>query len=68
MMNPWRFQFYLNEIKLSCPLIQVEFKHVGQSHNDVVDSLAKKEMDRPPLLFSLCSFLPTLFYNEFIPL
>ena len=35
----------------------MESKHVGQSANDLVDSLAKKEMDRRPLIVFSMQFL-----------
>ena len=40
--RPWRFQFYLNEIRALSSLIQVSFQHVGRSTNGFVDSLAKQ--------------------------
>lgn len=42
---PWRFQFYLNEIKVLVSSIQVEFQHVGSLTNNFADCLAKQGVD-----------------------
>lgn len=43
---PWRFQFYLNEIRVLTFSIQVKFQHVRRSANGFADSLAKQGVDR----------------------
>ena len=45
-MFPWKFQFYMNEIRALSPMIQVVLKHVGRSANGFADSLAKQGVDR----------------------
>ena len=43
---PWRFQFYLNEIRALASSIQVKFQHVGRLANGFADLLAKQGLDR----------------------
>ena len=43
---PWRFQFYLNEIRALASSIQVKFRHVGRSANGFANLLAKQGVDR----------------------
>lgn len=39
--DPWKFLFYLKEIKALSSLMQVPFVNVGQSANGMANSLAK---------------------------
>ena len=45
MKGPWKMQFLLNEINLLVASLQVSFQHVSRSANEMVDCLAKQEVD-----------------------
>ena len=44
--GPWRFQYYLNEIKALSSSIKVSFSHICRSANGMADSLAKQGVHR----------------------
>lgn len=44
--DPWKFLFYLNEMKALSSLMQVPFVNVGQSANGMANSLAKLGVER----------------------
>ena len=66
-MFPWKFQFYVNEIRAQSSPIQAVFHHVGRSANGFVDSLAKEGVDRSSDLVVFTSWF-CFWYTDFIPL
>ena len=48
--GPWRFQYYLNEIKALSSSIKVSFSHICRSADGMVNSLAKQGVHRVVLL------------------
>lgn len=59
----WKFHYLLNEIRSLSSLMQVNFKHIKHSANNLADSLAKKgtERDIPLLLCKVCWFFVAFF-------
>lgn len=53
--SPWRYHFYINEIRFLVSSLQIPFKHVGRSANIMEDALAKQGVDR-----SIPLVVPTL--------
>ena len=44
--GPWRFQYYVNEIKALSSSIKVYFFHIYWSANSMADTLAKQGVHR----------------------
>lgn len=70
----WRFQFYLNEIKVLVSSVQVEFQHVGSLTNNFADCLAKQGVDESLrfgcfhyVIFYVCVLLYFFPYNSCMP-
>ena len=57
--GPWRFYFYLNEIKSLSSQLEVEFRHILHSANEEADVLAKRGVAQQFVFFALfpCNFL-----------